>query len=195
MRTGLIALLIVLGLLVLTGLGGGCMFYSSYKTAISLDEDAKKSWADMEVVLNRRYDLIPNIVATVKGYAKHESQTLQNVIAARSQSGGATSPAEAANVSRAFNGAMRSLINVVNERYPELKANENFRSLQITLEGTENRVAEMRRRYNDVVQRLNTHIRGPIGSIAAGWADVEKAEYFEADEAAQEVPKVDFDST
>ena len=194
MRTGLIALLIVLGLLVLTGLGGGCMFYNSYKTAISLDEDTKKSWADMEVVLNRRYDLIPNIVSTVKGYAKHESQTLQNVIAARNQGGGATSPAEAAKTSSAFTGAMRSLINVVNERYPELKANEQFKGLQVTLEGSENRVAEMRRRYNDVVRRLNTHIRGPIGSIAASWADVEKAEYFEADEAAQEVPKVDFDS-
>jgi LemA protein len=194
MRTGLIALIIGLGLLVLTGLGGGCMFYASYKTAISLDESVKKTWADVEVVLKRRYDLIPNIVETVKGYAKHESQTLQSVIAARNQGVGAASPAEAAKASTALTGAMRSLINVVNERYPELKANENFRALQIELEGTENRVAEMRRRYNDGVRQLNTHIRGPIGSIAAGWAGVEKAEYFEADEAAQETPKVDFDS-
>lgn len=194
MRTGLIALIIVLGLLVLTGLGGGCMVYNSYKTAISLDESVKKTWSDVEVVLKRRYDLIPNIVETVKGYAKHESQTLQNVIAARNQGVGATTPAEAAKASTALTGAMRSLINVVNERYPELKANENFRALQIELEGTENRVAEMRRRYNDVVRQLNTHIRGPIGSIAAGWADVSKAEYFEADEAAKEAPKVDFDS-
>jgi LemA protein len=148
----------------------------------------------VEVVLKRRYDLIPNIVETVKGYAKHESQTLQSVIAARNQGVGAASPAEAAKASTALTGAMRSLINVVNERYPELKANENFRALQIELEGTENRVAEMRRRYNDGVRQLNTHIRGPIGSIAAGWAGVEKAEYFEADEAAQETPKVDFDS-
>ena len=194
MRTGLIALLIVLGLLVLTGLGGGCMLYSSYKTAISLDENVKQTWADVGVVLKRRYDLIPNIVETVKGYAKHESQTLQNVIAARNQGMSAKSPAEAAKASSALTGAMRSLINVVNERYPDLKANENFRALQIELEGTENRIAEMRRRYNDVVRKLNTHIRGPIGSIAASWAGVKKAEYFEVEEAAKEAPKVDFDS-
>jgi len=194
MRTGRIVLLIVLALLVLTGLGGGCMLYNAYKTAISLDEGVKGAWADVEVVLKRRYDLIPNIVATVKGYAKHESRTLQNVIAARNQGIKATTPAEAAKASNAFTGAMRSLINVVNERYPELKANENFRALQIELEGTENRIAEMRKRYNDNVRALNTYIRGPIGAIAAGWAGVKKADYFEAGQAAKEAPKVDFNS-
>ena len=87
---------------------------------------------------------------------------------------------------------MRMAINVVNERYPDLKANQNFRDLMVELEGSENRIAEMRKRYNGAVKSLNTHIRGPIGSIAASWADVEKAEYFEAGEAVQEAPKVEF---
>ncbi|MFQ5494809.1 MAG: LemA family protein [Phycisphaerae bacterium] len=193
MRVGLIALLIVLALVVLTVLGGGCMVYGAYKDAIRLDEEVKSTWSNVDVALKRRYDLIPNFVETVKGYAKHEAETLQKVIAARNDALQAKSPGQAAAAASALSGALRLAVKVVNERYPDLKANENFRALMIELEGSENRIAEMRKRYNAAVKQLNTHIRGPIGSIAASWADVEKAEYFEAGEGERETPKVAFD--
>ncbi|MFQ5411918.1 MAG: LemA family protein, partial [Phycisphaerae bacterium] len=157
MRVGLIALLLVLGLLVMSILGGGCMVYGAYKDCIRLDEEVHAKWADIDVVLKRRYDLIPNFVSTVKGYAKHESETLEKVIAARNQAQSATTPSAAAAAANALSGAMRMAINVVNERYPDLKANQNFRDLMVELEGSENRIAEMRKRYNAVVKQLNTH--------------------------------------
>lgn len=189
MRVGLIALLIAGALLCLFGLGGGCMFYGAYTDAISFDEGVKKAWADLDGALKRRYDLIPNFVSTVKGYAKHESETLQNVIAARNQGKTASTPSEAAAAAR----AMSLAINVVNERYPDLKANESFRGLMVELEGSENRILEMRKRYNTAVKTLNLHVRKPLGSIAAGWADVEKADYFEAEDTERDAPTVEFD--
>ena len=194
MRIGLIVLLLVLGLFVLTCLGGGCMLYGSYNKAIKLDEGVQSSWADIEVVLKRRYDLIPNIVETVKGYAGHEKELFENLAKSREKYFTASTPSAKARAAGGLESALSRLL-VLRETYPELKANENFRALQIELEGTENRIAEMRKRYNGAAKALNTHIRRLMGSLVASWADIEKADYFEAGEVAQETPKVDFSSS
>ena len=191
MRVVLIVLAVVVGVVVVGGGCGGCAVYNSYKSAIRLDEEVQKTWADVEVVLKRRFDLIPNIVETVKGYATHEKDLLQGIADVRKSYFSAGTRAEKTRAAGALEGMLSRLL-VLRETYPDLKANQNFRELQVTLEGTENRVAEMRKRYNSGVRALNTHIRGPIGRIAASWAGVEKAEYFEAGEAAQEAPKVKF---
>lgn len=192
MRTGLIVLIItaLLGVFVL---GGGCMVYSSYKTAIRLDEDVQSKWADIEVDLQRRYDLIPSVVETVKGYAAHEKDLFENIARSRERYFNASSRSERTEAAAGFGSVMSRLL-FLKETYPQLKANENFRGLMVQLEGTENRIAEKRRRYNESVKDLNTHIRGPIGSIAAGWAGVERAERFKMDEQAKDAPKVDFGS-
>ncbi len=181
----------VLVIVVVGGGCGGCMLYNSYKTAIRLDENVNKSWGDVEVVLKRRFDLIPNVVETVKGYAKHEKDLLQGIADVRKSYFSADTRAGKAKAAGALDGMLSRLL-VLRETYPELKADQSFRKLMVELEGTENRIAEKRKAYNAAVSELNTHIRGPIGSIAASWADVEKAEYFEAGEEAQENPKVEF---
>lgn len=191
MRYGLIALLVVLALLVCGVCGGGCMVYSSYKTTVSLDEQVKAAWSDIEADLQRRYDLIPRIVETVKGYAKHETNIINMVTESRKAYFAANGVKEKAEASAGLERALSRLL-VLQERYPDLKANSQFHDLAVSLEGTENRIAEKRRRYNDAVRRLNTHIRGPIGSIAAGWAGVERAPFFEMDEAAKDAPEVNF---
>lgn len=188
----LLVLLLFVGAIVIGGGCAGCTMYSSYKTSINLDEQVKAAWADIDVVLKRRYDLIPNFVETVKGAAAHEKETLQNVIAARNQALKAKTPGEAAAASNAVSRAMGIMINVVNERYPQLKANQSFRDLMVELEGSENRIAQSRKKYNAAVKALNSHIRGFPHSIAAGWAHVTRAEFFAAGEEVQEAPKVEF---
>ncbi len=184
-------ILIFLGVMLFIGLSiGGCA-YSGYKKAIRFDENVQQSWADVEVVLKRRFDLIPNIVETVKGYAKHETELLQGIADVRKSYFTAGSRAEKAKAAGALEGMLSRLL-VLRESYPDLKANQNFRALQIELEGTENRIAEKRKKYNAAVKMLNSHIRAFPGSMYAGWAGVEKAEYFEAGEAAQETPQVKF---
>ena len=169
---------------------GGCG-YSGYKRTIALDELVKSAWSDVDVVLKRRFDLIPNVVETVKGYAKHEQQLLQGIADVRKSYFTATTTAEKAQAAGTLDGMLSRLL-VLRETYPELKANENFRALQIELEGTENRIAEKRKRYNDAVRALNSYIRAFPGSMYARWAGVQKAQYFEAGEGAQEAPKVKF---
>ena len=184
---------ILLFLVVLIGGGllvGGCAF-SGYKSTITMDEVVNKSWADVEVVLKRRFDLIPNVVETVKGYASHEKELLQGIADARKAYTGAANAGDRMKANNALDGFLSRLL-VIQERYPELKANENFRALQVELEGTENRIAEMRKRYNDAARQLNSYIRAVPGSIYASWAGVEKADYFEAGEEAKEAPKVTF---
>ena len=171
-------------------LAGGCAF-SGYRNTIALDERVKSSWGDVEVVLKRRFDLIPNLVETVKGYAKHEKELLQGIADARKAYTGAATVGEKAQAASQLDGFLSRLL-VIQERYPELKANENFRSLQVTLEGTENRIGEMRKRYNDSVNDLNSYIRAFPGKFYASWAGVKPATYFEAGEAAKEAPKVTF---
>lgn len=192
MRVGRIALVVFLGLFLVFGLGGGCLVYGAYSKAIQLDEGVKKSWADVETVVKRRFDLIPNFVETVKAEAKYEGETLQKVVEARSRALLSSGPKDTALALGSVNASLDGAIKFVNERYPELRATEAYRDLMTQLEGSENRIAEMRKRYNEAVRALNTHVRGPIGRIASGWAGVAAAEYFEAGEAAQEAPKVDF---
>lgn len=191
MKYGLIALLVGLAILVCGVCGGGCALYSSYKTTVSLDEQVKSTWADVEVDLQRRYDLIPNIIETVKGYAKHEKGILETIAVSRTQYFSAKGPAEKQEASAGLERALSRLL-VLQEKYPDLKADRQFQNLTVSLEGSENRIAEKRRRYNDAVRQLNSHIRGPIGSIAAGWADVRAAEFFEVEAAAKSAPRVDF---
>lgn len=195
----LLVIVTFLGVAVLGAGCAGCTVYKSYHTAIRFDEDVKKAWSDIGVSLERRHALIPNFVETVKGAAEHERGTFQDVIAARSgmltardDAATASGPAATAKAAARVSQAMGRFINVVSERYPNLKATDAFRDLMVELEGSENRIGEMRKRYNGSVRSLNSHIRGVIGSIAAGWADVDQAEYFEVDDEAREVPKVEF---
>ncbi|HWL93366.1 MAG TPA: LemA family protein, partial [Phycisphaerae bacterium] len=141
MKVGRIVLVGLLGLLVFGGLIGGCTFYSSYKTVISLDERVKEAWSNIDADLQRRYDLIPNLVETVKGYAKHEKDVIDAVVKAREKYFTAPSPSARSEAATGLEGALSRLL-VLQEKYPDLKANENFRTLMDQLEGTENRVAE-----------------------------------------------------
>lgn len=184
--------LLLLVVLVIGGglLAGGCA-YSGYRKTITLEEGVKSAWADVEVVLKRRFDLIPNIVETVKGYATHEKDLLQGIADARKAYTGAATSGEKIQANNAMDGFLSRLL-VIQERYPELKANENFRALQVELEGTENRIGEMRKRYNERAQSLNAYIRGFPGSMYASWSGAKPAEYFEAGAEAKEAPKVKF---
>lgn len=189
---GLGKALILLVVLVIGGgvLAGGCA-YGGYRKTITLEEGVKRAWADVEVVLKRRFDLIPNIVETVKGYSTHEKELLQGIADARKAYTGAATNADKIKANNALDSFVSRLL-VIQERYPELKANENFRALQVELEGTENRIGEMRKRYNEAAQQLNSYIRGFPGSLYASWSGAKAADYFEAGTEAKEAPKVKF---
>jgi len=181
-------LLVALVLLVL--LVGACA-YKGYNRAVALDEAVSSAWSQVENQLQRRYDLIPNVVETVKGYASHEKELFENIAQARTKYFNAGSPAAKAQAAGRLEGFLSRLL-VLREAYPELKANQNFLTLQAQLEGTENRLAVERKRYNDAVRILNTFSRKLLGRMYCAWANVEPAEYFEATEPAKETPKVDF---
>jgi LemA protein len=177
-------------------------FFSScgYNRMVSLDEGVTSQWANVENVYQRRMDLIPNLVNTVKGYADFEQQTLTQVIEARAKATQVTIDPTNLNennmkqfqqVQGELSSALSRLL-VTIERYPDLKANQNFLELQAQLEGTENRIAVERRRFNETVQSYNSYIRSFPRVIYAGWFGFEKKVYFEADQAAREAPKVDF---
>lgn len=192
-RSGRIATTLVAGLGVLALfclIVGGCVVHG-YNRAIALSEAVGERWSQVDVVLQRRYDLIPNLVETVKGYAQHERDTLEAVIQARTRAVNAQGVEARAQAEAGLTRALGRLMLVV-ERYPELKANTNFLDLQKQLEGTENRIAVERRRYNQAVKELNTFCRSFFGRFYARVAGVEPAEYFEAAEAAAEAPRVDF---
>jgi LemA protein len=171
-----------------------------YNTMVSLDEGVTSQWANVENVYQRRMDLIPNLVSTVKGYANFEQQTLTQVIEARAKATQVTinpqnldenSLKKFQQAQGELSGALSRLLVTV-EQYPDLKANQNFLDLQAQLEGTENRIAVERRKFNEMVQSYNSYIRSFPRVIYAGWFGFEKKAYFEADEGAKEVPKVDF---
>lgn len=178
-------------------------FISVNNSLIRKEESVKGAWSQVENVYQRRLDLIPNLVNTVKGYAKHESETLEKVIQARNQAAQASSQtAQAApddeKKLQQFNQAQQSLssalgrLMVVVERYPDLKANENFRDLQVQLEGTENRISVERRRFNEVAQDYNASIRLFPSSIVASMRGFKPRPYFEAQQGAATAPKVEF---
>ena len=175
--------------------------FTSYNRFVKLDEQVNQTWAQVQNQYQRRYDLIPNLVNTVKGYASHERETLQAVTEARSKVGGVTNlnakdltPENLAKFQAAqagLSGALQRLM-VVIERYPNLKANENFLDLQKQLEGTENRISVERRRFNLAVQTYNETIRRIPQALFARIFGFEQKSYFEAAEQAQEAPEVTF---
>ena len=167
------------------------LFKGSYNKFVSLDEGVKSSWAQVENQLQRRFDLIPNLVETVKGYAKQEKDVLVEVTNARAKVGGAGSVPDKIAANNQLSGALSRLLIVV-ERYPDLKSNQNFMRLQDELAGTENRVAVERRRYNEVVQTYNVAIRSFPGNIVAGIFGFAKAPFFEAPATAKAAPQVKF---
>jgi LemA protein len=171
------------------------MFYSSIKGAynsfVTLDEGVKASWAQVENQLQRRYDLIPNLVETVKGFARQEKEVFIGVTEARAKVGGAKNIPDKIAANNQLTGALSRLLVTV-ERYPDIKSNQNFIRLQDELAGTENRIAVERRRYNETVKTYNVKIRTFPSNIMAGMFGFTKAEFFEVPESAKGVPEVKF---
>jgi LemA protein len=166
-------------------------FKGTYNSLVTMDEAIKSAWAQVENQLQRRYDLIPNYVETVKGYAAHEKELFVAVTEARSKVAGAGSVPDKIAANNSLSSALSRLLVVV-ERYPELKANTNFIRLQDELAGTENRIAVERRRYNQSVEAFNKKIRQFPTNLLAGMFGFEKAAYFEVPKEMQEAPKVKF---
>ena len=163
----------------------------TYNSIVTIDEEVNGAWAQLENVLQRRFDLIPNLVETVKGYASHESDVLTRVTEARAKVGGAGTPAARMQAEGELSSALSRLMVVV-ENYPDLKANQNFLSLQVQLEGTENRISVERKRYIDAVKMYNQFIRKFPANFLANSFGFQVRESFEADEGAQTAPKVKF---
>ncbi|HBI58985.1 MAG: LemA family protein [Duncaniella sp.] len=172
----------------------------NYNSLVEKKQGVEQSWAEVQNQYQRRADLIPNLVSTVKGYAAHESSTLEKVTEARAAATSININAEDLNeetlakfqeAQNNLTGALKSLL-AVSEAYPDLKANENFRDLQVQLEGTENRIATARGRYTQVVADYNTSIKKFPTNIYAGWFGFEKQPQFQADQSAQSAPKVEF---
>ncbi len=198
MKKGTIALIVVVVLLFI-------MFFSFkgyYNSFVTLEEQVSQSWSQVENVYQRRADLIPNLVEVVKGYAKHEQETLQGVVDARSKMGGQVNVSkDVLNNPQAFakfqqmQGALSSALQrlmVVVEKYPDLKADKRFGELQAQLEGTENRIAVERRRFNESVQNYNQTVRRFPANMIAGMFGFSKKEYFKADVGSEKAPKVKF---
>ncbi len=181
--------LIAIGIVVVIALIIGGQFIGWKNRLVALDEDAKTQWAQVESQLQRRLDLIPNLVETVKGYAKHEESVLTEVTQARASVAGASTPTQKIAANNQLTSALSRLLVVV-ERYPDLKANQNFLALQDELAGTENRISVARQRYNEAARALNaTRRMFPYSLVAANFKE---APYFEAAAAAKEAPKVKF---
>lgn len=191
---------IVIGVIVLIILMLGVSVKNSYNKMVSMDESVSAQWGNVENVYQRRADLIPNLVNTVKGYAAHEKETLDAVITARSKATSVTidpSNIDAASLQQfqeAQSGLSSALsrLMMVMEQYPDLKANQNFMELQAQLEGTENRIAVERRKFNELAQSFNTYIRKFPQVIFAGMFNFDKKAYFEAEKGAEKAPEVQF---
>ncbi len=179
-----IGLAVVLVLLVFSGFG-------SYNRLVTMDENANKRWSDVDSQLQRRLDLIPNLVETVKGYSIHEKEVLKNVSDARAKLAGAKNVDEKINGQNELSGALARLLVVV-ENYPNLKADANFRQLMDELAGTENRINISRRDYNQAVQEYDQSIRRFPTVIYARLFGFQPKPYFQADKGAAEAPKVNF---
>ena len=191
MSNGLKIVLIILGITVLFMIIMGGKLIAGYNQVIAMEENVKGKWAQVENQLKRRYDLIPNLVETVKGYAKHEKEIFENIAQARTQYFKAQDFKGKIQSANRLESALSRLL-VLQERYPDLKANQSFLRLQDSLEGTENRIAVERKRFNDAVQILNTYIRTFFGRFYALLAGVEPSEYYEIPESEKQAPKVKF---
>lgn len=182
----------VVGIVVVVVFLGGASCVAKYNQLVTLDESITAAWAQVENVLQRRNDLIPNLVNTVKGYAAHEKETFENIANARAKLAGATTINDKVKADQQLESALSRLLMIV-ERYPELKANQNFQSLQDELAGTENRIAVERQRYNEVVRSYNIIVkRFPMNLLAKFVGFEAKEAYFKAAEGAKETPKVQF---
>lgn len=196
MKKGTITLLVI-GVLILIIVGGTL---TTYNGLIAKDEAVATAWGNIQSQYQRRADLIPNLVSTVKGYAKHESETLENVLAARAKATQVTINAdnltpEKLKQYQAAQGELSQALGrlmAVSENYPNLKANENFSELQAQLEGTENRINESRQIYNSAVQTYNVSVRRFPANIVAGMFGFDKKNQFEAEAGAEKAPKVEF---
>lgn len=203
MSKGLKTLLIVVAVVAVIGFSLYQFFGGNYNKMVAMDEEVMSQWGQVENVYQRRLDLIPNLVETVKGYAKHESKVFTDIAEARSKAGGVMKVSdEVLNNPESFkkfqqaqgelSGALQRLL-VVTENYPELKANANFMALQDQLEGTENRITVERKRFNEVVKIYNTFIRQFPRSIIANMNGFRAKQYFEAVEGADKAPQVSFE--
>ncbi|MEA2104646.1 MAG: LemA family protein [Candidatus Cloacimonadota bacterium] len=185
MKKGTIIIIAIIAILIIMGI-------SRYNSFAKMKVDIDNSWAEIENQQKRRFDLIPNYVATVKGYAKHEEEVFTKVTKARASVGNASSRSEKIDANNQLTGALSRLLMVV-ERYPDLKANTNFIRLQDELAGTENRLAVARRRYNESVKNFNKQIVTFPNNILAGMFGFSKEPFYEVPETEKATPKVNFD--
>jgi LemA protein len=188
MEPSLIALIVIGGLVVIAVL----WFVIAYNGLVRLRNHVKNAWSQIDVQLKRRHDLVPNLVNTVKGYATHEREALENVIEARSRAVSATSVPDRTRAEGELSGALGRLMLVV-EQYPDLKANQNFLALQEELTATENRIGFSRQHYNDSVMTYNTKLQSLPDNIVAGLFSFKEEPFFEIEDKKQrEVPQVSF---
>lgn len=180
-----------IGIIVIIFIVIALLFIPKYNSLVTAEENVDSKWAQVENQLQRRYDLIPNLVDSVKGYANHEQEVIANITEARAQMGSASSPEEQAVANDALTGALSRLLVVV-ENYPNLKADANFRQLMDELAGTENRLAVAREDYNNEVQQFNKHVKRFPGNLMAGMFGFEQKEYFKATAGADKAPSIDF---
>ncbi|KPJ87237.1 MAG: LemA family protein [Spirochaetes bacterium DG_61] len=192
-KRGLVSIIVIVAIVVVFLVIVSGWYIGTRNRLVTLEESISASWAEIDNQLKRRADLIPNLVATVRGFATQEREVFTQIAEARAKLAGAQTVGEAAASYNQLQSALGRLLVIV-ERYPELKSNQNFIRLQDELAGTENRIAVARKRYNDSVRVLNTKIRRFPSSIVANMMGFEKKEYFEIEEGAREVPQVDFES-
>jgi LemA protein len=186
------AVLVFIAVLVIFALIIGGSYVSHRNQMVTLNETIKSNWAQVDVVLQRRADLIPNLVETVKGFAAHEETVFGDIAKARSALMNAQTPQDKIAANGQLDGALSRLLLIV-ENYPQLKSNENFLRLQDELAGTENRIAVERKRYNDSIQTYNTYIGQFPNNIYASWAGFKRNDaYFQASQTSREAPKVEF---
>jgi LemA protein len=184
-----IGIIVIIAIIVVVAL----IFVTSYNGLVRLRNRIDNAFSQIDVQLQRRHDLVPNLVETVKGYAAHERETLDSVVQARNQAVSATNagPAQQAQAENVLTGALRQLFAVA-EAYPDLKANQNFLQLQEELTSTEDRIAYARQFYNDAVVKYNSKIQSIPSNIIAGMFNFHEREYFEGEEEARSVPRVQF---
>ncbi len=192
MNNGIKAILVIIAGIVLVALVTVFWGVGQYNRVIAMDEQVKSQWAQVDNQLKRRYDLIPNLVETVQGYAKHERGVFTDIANARTKYFQAATVKDKIQSSNQLEGALSRLL-MLQESFPQLKANESFLKLQDSLEGTENRIAVERMRYNEDVKTLNTYRRSFMGRFVATFAGVGEATYYEIPQTEKETPKVKFE--
>lgn len=195
MKKSMVAVLVVVGILVVVGLGTVSFFSGKYNSFVAYNQSTDKAWSQVENVLQRRNDLIPNLVATVQGYAIQEQEVFIKVAQARNQAMAATTIDGKIKANQQLSGALVTLMATV-ERYPEIKSNQNFMALQDELAGTENRISVERKRYNESVQEYNTFAKSFPNNLLSGlFHQPGEREFFKADDGAKIVPKVQFNTS